>query len=307
MFMPNDTSRLETLHTTLRPALHRYCARMVGSVVDGEDIVQEAMLKAHLAWESIDKIDNPEGWLFRIAHNAALDFIRRRLRMPELLTEEELAMIAGPVAPDPDLAEMSIRTFLRLPSLQRSAVILKDVLGHTIEEISTEIGVSEAAAKSALQRGRARLRELAAEHEDTAKPVLSHATRRRLFVYVESFRIGDFDTVRAMLAEDVKLDLVGKFQRQGKSKVSDYYGAYAAARRWAFRAGIVDGRPAMLVYDREVSLDQVAYFVVLTFADDKVLSIHDFLYARYALEAVSIEELGDESNLIVLTADGHSG
>jgi RNA polymerase sigma-70 factor (ECF subfamily) len=307
MFMPNDTSRLETLHTTLRPALHRYCARMVGSVVDGEDIVQEAMLKAHLAWESIDKIDNPEGWLFRIAHNAALDFIRRRLRMPELLTEEELAMIAGPVAPDPDLAEMSIRTFLRLPSLQRSAVILKDVLGHTIEEISTEIGVSEAAAKSALQRGRARLRELAAEHEDTAKPVLSHATRRRLFVYVESFKIGDFDTVRAMLAEDVKLDLVGKFQRQGKSKVSDYYGAYAAARRWAFRAGIVDGRPAMLVYDREVSLDQVAYFVVLTFADDKVLSIHDFLYASYALEAVSIEELGDESNLIVLTADGHSG
>ena len=55
--MPNDTSVLETLHTTLRPALHRYCARMVGSVVDGEDVVQEAMLKAHLAWESIDKID----------------------------------------------------------------------------------------------------------------------------------------------------------------------------------------------------------------------------------------------------------
>jgi RNA polymerase sigma-70 factor, ECF subfamily len=298
MFMPNDTSRLETLHTTLRPALHRYCARMVGSVVDGEDIVQEAMLKAHLAWESIDKIDNPEGWLFRIAHNAALDFIRRRLRMPELLTEEELAMIAGPVAPDPDLAEMSIRTFLRLPSLQRSAVILKDVLGHTIEEISTEIGVSEAAAKSALQRGRARLRELAAEHEDTAKPVLSHATRRRLFVYVESFKVGAFDTVRAMLAEDVKLDLVGKFQKQGKSKVSDYYGAYAAASRWAFGAGIVDGRPAMLVYDREVSLEKVAYFVVLTFADDKVISIYDFLYARYAMEAVSVHELGDESGLI---------
>jgi RNA polymerase sigma-70 factor, ECF subfamily len=294
MFMPNDTSGLETLHTTLRPALHRYCARMVGSVVDGEDVVQEAMLKAHLAWESIDKIDNPEGWLFRIAHNTALDFIRRRLRMPELLTEEELAMIAAPVAPDPDIAELSIRTFLRLPSLQRSAVILKDVLGHTIEEIANELGVSEAAAKSALQRGRARLRELAAEPEDTSKPVLSHVTRRRLFVYVESFKVGDFDTVRAMLAEEVKLDLVGKFQRQGKSKVSDYYGAYAAARRWAFRAGIVDGRPAMLVYDREVSLDELAYFVVLTFADDKVIGIHDFLYARYALEAVSIHELGDE-------------
>lgn len=295
--MPNDTSGLEALHTALRPALHRYCARMVGSVVDGEDVVQEAMLKAHLAWGSIEKIDNPEGWLFRIAHNAALDLIRRRLRMPELLTEEELTMIATPVAPDPDLAEMSIRTFLRLPSLQRSAVILKDVLGHTIEEISTEIGVSEAAAKSALQRGRARLRELAAEAENKSTPVLSNTTRLRLSVYVESFKVGDFDTVRAMLAEDVKLDLVGKFQKQGKNKVSDYYGAYAAARRWAFSAGIVDGRPAMLVYDREVSLDEVAYFVVLTFADGKVIGIHDFLYARYAMEAVSIHHLGDESDL----------
>jgi RNA polymerase sigma-70 factor (ECF subfamily) len=295
--MPKNAADLETLQTALRPALHRYCARMVGSVVDGEDVVQEAMLKAYLAWPSIDKIDNPEGWLFRIAHNAALDFIRRRLRVPELLTEEELAMIPAPVAPDPDIAETSLRTFLRLPSLQRSAVVLKDVLGHTIEEISSEIGVSEPAAKSALQRGRVRLRELAAEPETISSPALSDAMRLRLFVYVESFKIGDFDTVRAMLAEDVKLDLVGKLQKQGKSQVNEYYGAYAATKRWAFSAAIVDGLPAMLVYDREVSLDEPAYFVALTFAGDKVCSIHDFLYARYAMEAISIHEVGAKPNL----------
>ena len=94
-----------------------------------------------------------------------------------------------------------------------------------------------------------------------------------------------------MLAEDVKLDLVGKFQKQGKSKVNEYYGAYAAAKRWAFSAGIADGRPAMLVYDRQVSLAEPAYFVVLTFVGDKVSSIYDFLYARYAMEAISIDEL----------------
>ena len=293
--MPNNASDLETLQTALRPALHRYCARMVGSIVDGEDVVQEAMLKAHLAWASIDQIDNPKGWLFRIAHNAALDFLRRRVRMPELLTEEELAMIAAPKAPDPDIAETSLRTFLRLPVLQRSTVILKDVLGHSIEEVSSAIGVTEPAAKSALQRGRVRLRELAAEPEDLPAPVLSNAMRHRLFVYVESFKVGDFDTVRAMLAEDVKLDLVGKLQKQGKSQVNEYYGAYAAAKRWAFSAGIVDDRPAMLVYDREVSLDEPAYFVALTFVGDKVSSIHDFLYARYAMEAVSIRELRDRS------------
>jgi DNA-directed RNA polymerase specialized sigma24 family protein len=62
----------------LRPKLHRYCARMTGSVVDGEDVLQEALLKAIDAFNPAEPVANPEGWLFRIAHNAALDFLRRR-------------------------------------------------------------------------------------------------------------------------------------------------------------------------------------------------------------------------------------
>src|SRR5580700_1740733 len=65
-----------------RPKLHRYCARMTGSAVDGEDIVQDAMIKALDALPAVGVIDNPEGWVFRIAHNTALDFLRRRARGP---------------------------------------------------------------------------------------------------------------------------------------------------------------------------------------------------------------------------------
>jgi RNA polymerase sigma-70 factor (ECF subfamily) len=286
-------AKFERLVGELRPKLHRYCARMTGSAVDGEDVVQDALMKALAALPNVGVIDNPEGWLFRIAHNTALDFLRRRARGPMMQDNEALDMIAAPEFPDQDheVATMSLRTFMRLPALQRSAVILKDVLGHSLEEVASITGASEAAAKSALQRGRVRLRGIAKEPADGSLPTLSDVMCTRLIKYVEGFKTGDFDTVRAMLADDVKLDLVAKLRKQGKSEVGEYYAAYAAAEQWAFSAGIVDGRAAMLVYDREVSLAMPAYFVALDFVGDRVVFVHDFLYARYAMDGIYLSPL----------------
>ena len=277
--------------TEIRPRLHRYCARMTGSAVDGEDIVQDAMIKAIDALPVVGALENPGGWLFRIAHNTALDFLRRHAREPVMHSAEDLDMLAHEEPSDPgdEAAVASLRTFLRLPALQRSAVILKDVLGHSVEEVSSITGASPAAAKSALQRGRERLRQLAIEPEDRDLPLLSDELRIRLTAYVDGFRTGDFDAVRRMLADDVRLDLVGKFAVQDKAKVREYYGAYAAAaEKWAYAACVVDGRPAMLVFERQVDMETPAYFVGLTFDGDRVTAIHDFLYARYALEGVSL-------------------
>ena len=68
-------TQFDRLLGELRPRLHRFCARMTGSVIDGEDIVQEAMLKALELLSGAEAIDNVEAWVFRIAHNAALDFL----------------------------------------------------------------------------------------------------------------------------------------------------------------------------------------------------------------------------------------
>jgi hypothetical protein len=85
------------------------------------------------------------------------------------------------------------------------------------------------------------------------------------------------------------LDLVAKLRKQGKSEVGEYYAAYAAAQQWAYAAGVVDGRAAMLVYDRNISLEAPAYFVALDFDGDRVVSIHDFLFARYAMDGVDLQ------------------
>ena len=75
-----DREPFDRLLGELRPKLHRYCARMIGSAIDADDVVQEAAVKALEARPEHGPIANIEGWLFRIAHNAALDYLRRRAR-----------------------------------------------------------------------------------------------------------------------------------------------------------------------------------------------------------------------------------
>src|SRR5262249_50241742 len=95
---PLDREVFDRLVGGLRPKLHRYCARMTGSVLDGEDVVHEAIVKAIEALSQTESIARPEAWLFRIAHNAALDFLRHRARQDAAHAEEDPDMIIDPVA-----------------------------------------------------------------------------------------------------------------------------------------------------------------------------------------------------------------
>jgi len=277
---------IDAVLVALRPKLHRYCARMVGSVIDGEDVLQDALIKAVEAFGAAGSIGNPEGWLFRIAHNTALDFLRKRNRQQALYSEEEVDMMADQLdaVTSRQIAATSLRTFMRLNVTQRSSVILMDVLGYSLAEICAVMDVSLAAAKAALVRGRAQLRKYADEPEDTPQPALSDADRSRLGAYVAHFNARDFDAIRAMIADDVRLELVSKTRLNGKAEVSRYFGNYSKVSDWHLVPGLVEGHPAILVFDPNQPGSKPKYFMLLDWSAGKVATIRDFRHAPYIID-----------------------
>lgn len=283
-------AEIDRLLITLRPKLHRYCARMVGSVIDGEDVLQDALIKAVEAFASAGPIGNPEGWLFRIAHNTALDFLRRRVRQQALRSGMEVDMIAdqADIVANRQIASASLRTFMRLPVAQRSSVILMDVLGCSLQEICAVMDFSLPAVKAALHRGRAQLRELAEEPDHLPQPAMSEADRARLGAYVAHFNARDFDAIRGLIADDVRLDLVNRTRMNGKAEVSRYFGNYEKVADWHLVPGLVERHPAILVFDPGAPGRGPKYFMLLQWSAEKVATIRDFRHATYVIDGAEV-------------------
>ena len=279
------------LMSDLRPSLHRYCARMVGSAFDGEDVVQDALAKAAVAFPTAGGIEHPDRWLFRIAHNAALDALRSRKRHAVLRADEDMGDVADQAAETDSrvAATASLAVLLRLPVGQRACVVLVDVLGHSLDETAELLDFTLPATKASLHRGRVRLKDLADRPED-APPRLDAAERERLRAYADRFNARDFDALRALLSEDVRLDLANRTRLDGRKDVSVYFTRYAGTEGWRFAAGIAEGRAALLVSDLADPTHSVRYVVLLDWRDGEIAVIHDYFYAPYVMDSLAVAE-----------------
>jgi RNA polymerase sigma-70 factor, ECF subfamily len=267
----------------LRPELHRYCARLTGSVIEGEDIVQDTLARAFYALSLSPEVPPLRPWLFRIAHNAALDFLKSHgNRYTDLHAEiEEVAGFEDRT--DPAVVRAALARFVALPVTQRSAVILKDVLGHSLEETAETMGTTVMAVKAALVRGRRTL--LQPERDDDEATAIASATRVVLQRYAGLFNARDWDGVRALISDDCRLDLVCKSQRRGK-QVGTYFARYEKANV-ALRVVRLEGQLAFAAYVAGAA--QPAYFILLQVEDGRVTAIRDFRYVPYIAAEAEFE------------------
>ena len=273
----------------LRPDLHRYCARMTGSLAEGEDIVQETLARAYYAIPELEALPALRPWLFQIAHNRALDHLRRydrRMAQPLELVEE----VPAHDQEDPESAlareqalRLALSRFLELPPAQRSCVVLKDVLGHPLEEIAQLLAMSVPAVKAALHRGRSRLRELG-----PLDPPAPLAATPEVAHYAALFNARDWDRVRLMLADDVRLDLVSRARRAGRGEVSSYFTNYDKVSDWHLVPAWLDGREVLAVF-RDPRDERPGYFIELSFVAGRITFIRDFRYVPYVAREAAFQ------------------
>ena len=264
----------------VRPELHRYCARLTGSVIEGEDIVQDTLAKAFYALSQSPEVPPLRPWLFRIAHNTALDFLKSH-GTKHTEARADLDDVAGfDDAPDPAVVRAALARFLSLPLTQRSAVILKDVLGHSLEETAETMGTTVMAVKAALVRGRGNLKE-----QERNEARLESTMRVDLDRYARLFNARDWDGVRALVGDDCRLDLVSKSQRRGK-QVGLYFSNYEK-EQVELRVVRLEGRLACAAYVEGAAAP--AYFILLELEAGRVTSIRDFRYVPYIAAEAEFE------------------
>jgi RNA polymerase sigma-70 factor (TIGR02960 family) len=291
-----DASAFEQLVAPYRGELQAYCYRMLGSLQDAEDVVQESLVRA---WRSVGRLDERgyvRAWLYKIATNRCLTAITDRGR-------RELP--AG-VAPGTDPAEISwlepypdtspeaqyvaresvelafVAALQHLSALQRAALILREVLGFSAAEVAGQLGTSAAAVNSALQRARKTIDSTAPTQQLVLRELGDPAVNDLVSRWTDAWQARDVEAIVAMLADDARYSMPPLPQwYRGKDQIRAFLVRGPLQSRWRFLPATANGQPAFGTYLWD---DAAGAFVpggldVLTLRDRRVAEITAFLDA----------------------------
>ncbi|MFE9251471.1 sigma-70 family RNA polymerase sigma factor [Streptomyces sp. NPDC007088] len=292
-----------------RVELTGYCYRMLGSVFEAEDAVQDTMVRA---WRGLDRFEGRSSlrsWLYRIATNVCLDALnagsRRALPMdlsqPQTVATAVLKTRAEPswLEPVPDarvlpqgaadpaeaaVGRESVRlafvaALQRLPARQRAVLILREVLAWRAGEVAELLETSVASVNSALQRARATLAESPARESDPAAP-LDGEQQKLLARYVAAFEGYDMEALTAVLHEDVVMSMPPyDLWIQGPGNFTDWMlGPGAVCRNSRLRPVVANGAPAFAHYHAEPDGGFSPWALqVMEVRDGRVLGVHCFM------------------------------
>jgi RNA polymerase sigma-70 factor (TIGR02960 family) len=245
-----DSDAFRELTDPYRRELHVHCYRILGSFQDAEDLLQETLLSA---WQALDRFDGRSlrAWLYRIATNRCLNYLRDTSRRPQVATIPQSGLPFAEAIPSdepswlepyPDalmvdvalgpearydaresIALSFVAGLQRMPTQQRAALVLSDVLGFSAFEVAEMLESTPASVNSALQRARAKVEKLGrvpdhvprARSEDEAKAVDR---------FVDAFQRGDLEGVIGLLSDDAKFVMPPQpFEFRGPRVIAEYF------------------------------------------------------------------------------------
>jgi RNA polymerase sigma-70 factor, ECF subfamily len=324
-----DGNAFGELTGAYRAELRAHCYRMLGSLQDAEDAIQEALLRAWRGLSGFEGRSSVRSWLYSIATNAALDIARHRSR-------RELPVDFGPAAapgarldapladppwlepcPDQWLADDAglspearydqresielafVVALQQLPPLQRAVLLLREVVGFSTAEISSQLGTSAPSVNSALQRARAATRRrLPRRSQQSALRALGDVRTRAIAErYADAIERGDAETLISMLTQDATWSMPPRpTWFRGHQAIREFLVRYPLAVRWKHRPTSGNGQLAVgcYLFEQAKACYLPAYIDVLTLESEKIAAVTAFgcsgmagaeLFSRFGLPA----------------------
>jgi RNA polymerase sigma-70 factor, ECF subfamily len=306
-----DDAAFRRLVEPLQGELRAHCYRMLGSLHDAEDALQDALLRA---WRGIGRFEgrsSVRAWLYRIATNTCLDAIgsRDRRALPvdigpaaehAVLDDPPLTDVAwlGPY-PDEGLADGRAAPHVRyeqresvelafvaacqhLPGNQRAALLLFEVLGYSAREVADTLGTTVASVNSALQRARKVVEELRPEQsqQQTLRTLGDVRLREVVAQYSSALERGDADALVALLTADVSWSMPPLASwYHGRAAVTDFLVRLPLRERWRHLPVRANGQQAVACYiwDERAGHFRAGALDVLTFRGDRIAAVTAFL------------------------------